>query len=209
MVYYLDMPTELEPRYSLTELADLAGVTPRTVRYYISQGLLAVEAAPGPGPKYDDGHLARLRLIRRLQREHQPLAEIRRQLDTVDDSTILALAESDEPRITPPDSALDYIRRLTGGPTTHRIAEAPVSALYARQSMEAPVVGSVIPASAPAHEPAPAAPASSKLERSQWERIELAPDIELHIRRPSSRATAKRVDRLIAIARDLFREDPT
>ncbi|MFP5342808.1 MAG: MerR family DNA-binding transcriptional regulator, partial [Candidatus Limnocylindria bacterium] len=28
------------PRYSLTELADLAGVTPRTVRYYINQGLL-------------------------------------------------------------------------------------------------------------------------------------------------------------------------
>ena len=33
-----------DPRYSLTELADLAGVTPRTVRYYMSQGLL-----PSPG----------------------------------------------------------------------------------------------------------------------------------------------------------------
>ena len=27
-----------DERYTLTELADLAGVTPRTVRYYIGQG---------------------------------------------------------------------------------------------------------------------------------------------------------------------------
>ena len=34
-----------DERYSLTELADLAGVTPRTVRYYLAQGLL-----PAVGP---------------------------------------------------------------------------------------------------------------------------------------------------------------
>jgi DNA-binding transcriptional MerR regulator len=220
------MPLELQPRYSLTELADLAGVTPRTVRYYISQGLLSVDATPGPGPKYDDGHLARLRLIKRLQREHQPLAEIRRQLDAVDDATVLALAEADELPAARADSALDYIRRLTGGRARAlRVAEASPDALYipaprlastgpaapaahvlpeAPSSMPAPtpVVGSVIPA-------ALTASTSNRIERSQWERVELAPDVELHLRRPMSRATAKRVDRLIAIARDLFREDPS
>lgn len=45
--------------------------------------------------------------------------------------------------------------------------------------------------------------------RSQWERITLAPDIELHIRRPLDRATSKRVDRLVEIARDLLEEDPS
>jgi len=227
MVYDFAMPTELEPRYSLTELADLAGVTPRTVRYYISQGLLSVDATPGPGPKYDDGHLARLRLIKRLQREHQPLAEIPRQLDAIDDATVLALAEAEGSPAVPTDSALDYIQRLTGGSIrSHRIAETQAAAPYLRVadlastgpavpaaygsapeallSMPAPtpVVGSVIPA-------APAASTSNRIERSQWERVELAPDVELHLRRPMSRATAKRVDRLIAIARDLFREDPS
>ncbi len=59
----------------------------------------------------------------------------------------------------------------------------------------------------------PAAPApdvaepATRLERSQWERIDLAPDIELHVRRPLARQTAKQVDRLISIARDLFAKE--
>lgn len=61
-------------------------------------------------------------------------------------------------------------------------------------------------------EPAAAFPPPApdvRLERSQWDRIELAPDIELHIRRPLARSTSKRVDRLISIARDLLEEDQT
>ena len=73
-------------RYSLTELANLAGVSVRTVRYYQSQGLLSSSGTSGPGAKYGEAHLDRLRLIRRLQREHLPLAEIRRQLDEMDDA---------------------------------------------------------------------------------------------------------------------------
>jgi DNA-binding transcriptional MerR regulator len=159
-------------------------VTVRTVRYYVSQGLLPVDITPGPGPKYGDEELARLRLIKRLQRDHLPLAEIRRRFEGMRDDEIEALADS-EPA-TPPDSALDYIRQVTA-PT--RAAE--VQALY-RMSIAPP--------------PAPATP-THRLERSQWERIELAPDIELHIRRPLPRATGKQVDRLIVIARELLGED--
>ena len=69
-----------EPTYTISELADLAGVTPRTIRYYLAQGLLPATGQSGPGTRYTTGHLARLRLIRRLQAEHQPLAEIRTRL---------------------------------------------------------------------------------------------------------------------------------
>ena len=65
--------------YTLQQLADEAGVTPRTIRYYIAQGLLASPGA-GSGARYTDVHLERLRLIRQLQRNHLPLAEIRKQL---------------------------------------------------------------------------------------------------------------------------------
>jgi hypothetical protein len=54
-------------------------------------------------------------------------------------------------------------------------------------------------------EPAP----GRNFERSQWERIPLAPDIELHVRRPLPRPLAKQVDRLVSIARDLLEEDPS
>src|SRR5687767_15838947 len=96
-------------RYSLTELADVAGVTPRTVRYYQTQGLLPSPGSSGPGAKYDDAYLDRLRLIRRLQREHLPLAEIRQRLARLDPAAIAHLAEEPAPAAQAPadDSALD------------------------------------------------------------------------------------------------------
>ena len=48
---------------------------------------------------------------------------------------------------------------------------------------------------------------SPALDRSQWDRISLAPDVELHIRRPLSRLQNRRVERLLAVARDILEED--
>lgn len=193
--------TPIEPRYSLTELADLGAVTPRTIRYYISQGLLRGPATTGPGAKYDDTDLARLRLIKRLQREHQPLADIRNHLDRLGDEEILRSVEETTPM--PAESALDYIRRVT---TPHRLGE-PATPVYGLMSPDhaTTAVDAAVPASG-APEPAPSD--DVRLERSQWDRIDLAPDVELHVRRPLARSTAKRVDRLISIARDLLEEDP-
>jgi DNA-binding transcriptional MerR regulator len=209
-------------RYSLTELADLAGVTPRTVRYYLAQGLLPAVGPSGPGSKYDDGHLARLRLIRRLQAEHLPLAEIRRRLDDLGDDEIRELAGSGEPE-PPADSALDYLRAVLGGPTarpalTRPRANVTLSAPL-RRSMSMGLAEAAVPAPTPATSPPPARasqavpatpdvpPAAPAIERSQWDRIALAPDIELHIRRPLVRAQQKQVDRLVTIARELLEED--
>jgi DNA-binding transcriptional MerR regulator len=198
-----------DARYTLTELADLAGVTPRTVRYYLAQGLLPAVGVAGPGAKYDDGHLARLRLIRQLQREHQPLAEIRRQLESLDDASILALSEPSP--AAPAGSALDYIRMISTG--THRVAEEPAASRA--YQMEAPLFSALtaapVFASAPTEPAVPATDLAAEpmphMERSQWERLTLGPDVELHIRRPLPRSTAKRVDRLVGIARDLLKEN--
>ena len=153
----------------LTGLADRAGVSIRTVRYYIQQGLLPKPEARGPGAHYTEEHLDRLLLIKRLQREHLPLAEIRRVLDS-------SAGEPPAPR-----TAREYIRSVLG--QTPTLAE-PV-ATYAAALPE---------------EPAPPS-------RSQWERVTLAPDIELHIRRPLSRPANKQVERLINAARDIFQDD--
>ena len=59
--------------------------------------------------------------------------------------------------------------------------------------------------------PAPASdaepPATTTLERSQWERIALGADVELHIRRPLTRTQQKGIDRLVTIARELLEEE--
>jgi DNA-binding transcriptional MerR regulator len=195
-----------DDRYSLTDLADLAGVTPRTVRYYLAQGLLPAVGQRGPRTTYDQGHLARLRLIRRLQGEHLPLAEIRRRIEALGEDEIRELAGSTV--TTPPSgSALEYLRTVLGDPARgasatssllRRIAVPP--AAVADQAVEPAAPAGAAPHSVSA-EPTP------PLERSQWERVALAPDIELHIRRPLSRAQNKQVDRLVTIARELLEED--
>ena len=87
--------------FDLAELSFQAGVSPRTVRYYIQQGLLPSPEARGPGAHYGPEHLDRIRLIKRLQHEHLPLAEIRRLLKR-------------EPA-KPPGDAKEYIRRVLSG----------------------------------------------------------------------------------------------
>ena len=60
------MPTpDPTRRYSIDELSTLAGVTPRTVRYYIAEGLLDRPAGEKRGAHYLERHLAQLLLIRR------------------------------------------------------------------------------------------------------------------------------------------------
>ena len=225
-----------DDRYTITELADLAGVTPRTIRYYLAQGLLPAVGQPGPGAKYGSAHLARLRLTRRLQAEHLPLAEIRGRLETLDDETVRELVEAGPPA-PPPDSALDYIRGVLGG-SSRLAGRSSGRIVHASRTLQPPtgewepmaaaspswLLARDLPASR--DEPAPTAPAAPATpppassaapstitspslgapDRSQWERVVLAPGIELHLRRPLTRSLNRTVDRLIAIARELLEE---
>src|SRR5687768_2719433 len=99
--------------FDLAQLADRAGVSQRTVRYYIQQGLLPSPETRGPGAHYTAEHLDRLRLIRRLQREHLPLAEIRKRLEELSPNTIRTLLERSPER--PRKDAREYIRGVLSG----------------------------------------------------------------------------------------------
>ena len=69
--------------YGIEELAELGGVTRRTVRYYVQRGLLPTPLGTGRGPHYTPAHLERLIHIRKLQETGVPLAEITARLDGV------------------------------------------------------------------------------------------------------------------------------
>jgi DNA-binding transcriptional MerR regulator len=66
--------------YSIGELADEAGVSTRTIRYYVSEGLLPPPAGGGPNSRYTDAHRDQLETIGRLKAQYLPLKEIRRRL---------------------------------------------------------------------------------------------------------------------------------
>ncbi len=204
--------------YTIADLARLAGVTPRTVRYYVAQGLLPSPEAAGPGTRYGEDHLARLRLIRRLQRDHLPLAEIRVRLERLGDDEIRALIDAEQAAGPPaPAQTLAYVQDLMArSGVQSRVAAvhetaAPYAARYepvfpdaypAAPAPMAPPLPSVTPMPSWPAEPKPSHP-----DRSTWERHALSPDVELHVRRPLDRRTNKRVEQLIRIARELFDEE--
>ena len=175
---------------TIKDLCAKAGVTPRTVHFYIQQGLLPPPEGGGRGARYAEAHLGRLQLIRRLQKEHLPLNEIRRQLDTLSDDQVLKALTGGSPSTGKPrTSALDYIQSVKAGASGRRV---PPTSRAMRDA-----VASVTPE---ASIPSPA-------RHSQWERLVLNEDLELHIRRPLSRERNRLVDRLLAFVKQINKED--
>ena len=71
---------ESESRYGIDELSDLGGVSRRTVRFYIQEGLLPAPLGVGRGRHYGDEHLKRLVRVREMQEQGLTLAEIQARL---------------------------------------------------------------------------------------------------------------------------------
>jgi DNA-binding transcriptional MerR regulator len=67
-------------RYSIGDLAALGGVSRRTVRYYVQEGLIPEPLGRGRGDHYGEGHLAQLLCVKAMQEAGRTLEEIRRAL---------------------------------------------------------------------------------------------------------------------------------
>jgi DNA-binding transcriptional MerR regulator len=98
--------------FKLEDLASAAGVSPRTVRYYVQRGLLPAPAFRGRDTAYTDDHLLRLRAIRKLQDRFLPLDAIQAELTRLDEAGLKAVVEGSTgmaeatvqmPRALPPD----------------------------------------------------------------------------------------------------------
>ena len=195
--------------FDLPTLCDRAGVTPRTVRYYMQQGLLPQPGAGREARKYGSGTLMRLRLIRQLQREHLPLAEIRARLEPLSDDDVAALLEPETPDGSPEPlgSARDYLDAVLGGRTATalaRLRREPSPAPAERHMKLGPAGMRLLGWDGnAASEPPEAWPRG----REQWERLRLHADVELHVRRPASRDLNRRLERLLEEARRILNDE--
>jgi len=73
----------MSEKYRISELAQKAGVTNRTVHYYVGRGLLPPPDGAGVGTTYREEHLLRLRLIKKLQEQYLPLEKIKEIISTM------------------------------------------------------------------------------------------------------------------------------
>ena len=66
--------------YSIGQLAELTGVSRRTIRFYVQEQLLSPPHGLGRSASYDDSHLERLQLITRFRQAGLSLEVIRQRL---------------------------------------------------------------------------------------------------------------------------------
>ncbi|CAA9235696.1 MAG: hypothetical protein AVDCRST_MAG26-1183 [uncultured Chloroflexia bacterium] len=208
--------------YTIGELARAAGVTTRTIRYYTAEGLLPPPDTRGKFAGYGNAHLHRLQLIGRLKAAYLPLQEIRARLERLSPEEVARLLEE-----TPPatqqrqmSSASDYLQRVLAGgeqaqPTRdRRSSRAPettpamerdmLAGLHAEPDTNRTALGRPHPPYI-AEEGAVYAAEPSPGER--WQRVTLAPGVELHLRHPVDAERRAAVDELLARADGLFHSD--
>jgi DNA-binding transcriptional MerR regulator len=220
----------MEEQYTISELADAAGVTPRTVRYYTTEGLMPPADMRGKYALYSRAHLLRLQLIAQLKESYLPLGEIRARLERLTPEQIEQLLEEARraPKQVIAESAADYIAQLRLQPSTLPMpAAAPAQAgsdsfAAGRVEPETPRmgVGNATPPPAPAPGAAPVAPVAARsgiLSRftsrrretpelpatpqpEPWQRIVIVPGVELHYRETVSPELRAQIDRLIVEA---------
>src|SRR5215210_2899635 len=98
-----------ETLYTIGQLAERAGVTPRTIRYYTAEGLLPRPDARGQYALYGEEHLLRLQLIGHLKETYLPLGEIKARIENLDADQIRALLDEHRESPVSPTSAADYL----------------------------------------------------------------------------------------------------
>ncbi len=178
-----------EQDLTFDELANMSGLNPRTLRYYMQEGLLPGPDTQGKYARYSHVHLDRLALILHLKTLRIPLKEIRNLLDTLTPDQIREMKSSPEiseltsdleDMILTEDSkvvrqgnqALDYIRNLNK--TYRYLDEVDDSVQVYAKNPTRPVPEKTIEQGAPG--------AQAPNPRQRWERIPLIDGVELHIR---------------------------
>lgn len=171
-------PSIEEREYSLDELSTLANVTPRTVRYYIVEGLLPPPLTGGRRATYSQEHLDRLHAIGSLKDMYLPLREIRHRLNT------LTRAQIRDPAYLATLSQAVAVDRAMNKRMRHRARgdreENPSSAADYLDSVGKPEPRGEMRLSQRA--PEPMQQHMAQISSQTWERFPLGDDAELMVR---------------------------
>lgn len=197
---------------TLEDLAKQSGLSIRTLRYYIQEGLLPGPETRGKYASYSQLHLEQLELVQLLKARYLPLDHIRQLLENLTPGDIRRMLERQE-SVSPGNeekiiqnlddpqspiagsSALEYIRSLE---QSHEIIEE-MHPSYSPQSFK----------TKPGVEEKLNNVASRRIhikttQEESWQRIELTKGVELHIRNAKENKHTTEIQALIDFARDLF-----
>ncbi len=196
---------------TIEQLAEQGGVPVRTVRFYISEGLLPRPEGRGKGGWYSREHLLRLRLARLLAERRVPLGEIRVQLERLTLDEVRALLAEEEQRasamagVEPSGSPKAYVSALLERARAGRAWAAEGAPSYSRPAPAAAAPLAPPVASGPVSEAMPPGVSRPSSLAETWRRIELAPGVELHVRSDVESRQRGLIDRVLKLAGEAVR----
>ncbi|QIQ85712.1 helix-turn-helix domain-containing protein [Erythrobacter sp.] len=194
---------------TLEELSERTGVEPRTLRSWVSEGLLAPPFKPGRGARYPASNADRALAVRALKDVHGlSFAEIGKKFMMASEEQIRAWALEAGPTLPSSESARDYLRRIGEAQSPARVRESSDDlfrsdarmASFERASFELPrerfEKGRFLRSRALRKDTDLAAieqlvlqlarvleaPAPRRSRGSIWTRISVTPDLELSVR---------------------------
>jgi DNA-binding transcriptional MerR regulator len=181
-----------DSRSTIDQLADQTGVSVRTIRYYITEGLLPGPAGRGKAATYTQEHVDRLRLIRRLTEQRVPLAQQRARLSQLSKTEVRTLLSQEEERaqelrVAESESPADYVAALLRRAQAAR--ERTSEPIFPRQREPA------------AFDHAFNDESEGHFPKDSWRRIELVPGLELHVRADVAGLHSGLIERLLRVAR--------
>ena len=217
----------MSSEYTLEELAQLLRINPRTIRSYIQQGLLRGPDSMGRNARYSDYHVKRLQTIRQLKDDHNlPLSEIRRlvtmaapdediqirlvPMRAAEEEVTQSLAEAPKEEESERSSALDYVRarRAAGrgrGKIEDALAASPVMPRSAEESdASSPGESPIEALLAKLRDGAGLGNVPRRAQGQEWVRLEVTPDIEIHLRGQLYGEQLKDFERLADLMRHIL-----
>ena len=202
-------------KYTLAELSELTELQPRKVRYYMHQDLVPRADGTGKG-RYGDEQLAALSVVKALREAGLSLKTIKEYLGAGEDDA--------EDQSAPGAGVIAEVVATLSASADRlhpaRLKDITDSVLGVGPSLLSKVLGALGPMSRSASQRLSdfASPlsgfgrrAGSKgdaTQRSTWERIPIARQLEIHVMRPLSREQNRSLTQLIERAHELFPEDP-
>jgi DNA-binding transcriptional MerR regulator len=188
-----------EEEFLINELAKKAGVSVRTIRYYMAQDLLQAPKTRGRYARFNKNHLDRLELIKNLKDLHMTLAEIKGLIETIGEQKILDQLEKDEPSFLEPhlftaelkmeksgSAALDYLARISSSQKLFQAKESARIPSPPRQTGRRT--------------------AETSPSQQTWERVQLAPGVELNYLSSFDTENLARIQQLIEDSKKLFEQ---
>jgi DNA-binding transcriptional MerR regulator len=172
----------MQEKATVTEVPD-----ERTIRYYLNEGLLSpAEEKQGTASVFGYRHVLQLLVIKKMQSEHLPIRKIRELVIDRKERELERLL-GDEQNDTPQNDAMRYLESLLTSPT--RPSASGRSTTLSRSNTYSGSPASPAPAAAPAQ----SAPVLKPSSTGAWQRIEIQPGLELHVRSDYSAPTDRTV----------------